>query len=174
MFLLKISHNKRDFGKWLSSNLKNVFTMIVLMVWKNGGLNHVIFLVLFLTVVLLDFLWVSGFELSLHTWQIATWILSLVIMITKLLIIQKKRKQFLYQGKLNSFTYFSTLYSYFIDPLHTIIKRNIAYTQNEIAKYRKSLAIFTKIFACCRLKTSLHSAYLLQSGFQRIIQSPSI
>ena len=121
-----------------------------------------------------------GFPLSIRVWIIASHFTNRNMNSIssyydyKVVNHTKNGKQFLYQGKLNSFTYFSTLYSYFIDPLHTVIKRNIAYTQNDIAKYRKSLAIFTKIFACCRLKTSLHSAYLLQSGFQRIIQSLSI
>ena len=41
--------------------------------------------------------------------------------------------------------YFSTLYPHFTLPLHTIIKRNIAHTQNYIAKCKKCFAVLKKI-----------------------------
>ena len=40
--------------------------------------------------------------------------------------------------------YLSILYPYFTQPLHTIIKRNIAYTQNYIKKCKKCFAILKK------------------------------
>ena len=54
----------------------------------------------------------------------------------------KIEKQFLTQRKFNSCKlYFSSLYPYFIHPLLTIIKRNIAYTQNHTTKSRKCFTI---------------------------------
>ena len=54
----------------------------------------------------------------------------------------KNAKQFFPQEKFNSFgSYSSTLYPYFIHPLHGFISRNIAYTQNYIAKCEKCFAI---------------------------------
>ena len=59
----------------------------------------------------------------------------------------KIAKQFFSQGKFNSSKlYFSASYPYFIHPLHTIIKRNIAYTQNYTTKWKKCFAIFKKHF----------------------------
>ena len=42
--------------------------------------------------------------------------------------------------------YFSTLYPYFIHPLHTIAKRNIAYTKNYTTKCKKCFPILKKHF----------------------------
>ena len=57
----------------------------------------------------------------------------------------KNAKQFFLQEKFNSSgSYFSTLYPYFTHPLHAIINRNIAYTQNYIAKCKKCFAILKK------------------------------
>ena len=49
-------------------------------------------------------------------------------------------------GIFNSFKfYFSTLYAYFIQQLHTITKTNIAYTQNYTAKCKKRFTILKKV-----------------------------
>ena len=81
----------------------------------------------------------------------------------------KIAKQFFSKGKF----YFSTLYLYFIHPLHTSIKWNITYTQNYTTKCKKCFVILKNlqkiIFVCGRVKASLHLVYLLQSEFQMII-----
>ena len=60
----------------------------------------------------------------------------------------KNLKQFFPQGKFNSSgSYSSTLYPYFIHPLHAIISRSIAYTQDYIAKCEKYFAILKKKLA---------------------------
>ena len=59
---------------------------------------------------------------------------------------------------------------HFIHPLHTIIKRSIAYTQNYITKNKKCFSVLKKTFTCSKLKASLRLAYLLRSQFQTIIQ----
>ena len=78
-------------------------------------------------------------------------------------------KQFFSQGKFYSSTYFSPLYPYFIHPLHTI-KRNIAYTQNYIAKCKRCFAFLTeKVLSKAGQKPWICLAYLLWSEFQMII-----
>ena len=55
----------------------------------------------------------------------------------------KNGKQFFPQGKFNSSgSYSSTSYPYFIHPMHAIISRNIAYTQNYIAKCKQCFPLF--------------------------------
>ena len=59
----------------------------------------------------------------------------------------KIAKQFFSRGKFNSSRLcLSTSYPYFIHSLHTIIKRNIAYTQNYNTKWKKCFAILEKHF----------------------------
>ena len=54
----------------------------------------------------------------------------------------KIAKQFFSKAKFNlSKLYFSTLYPYFIHPLHTIIKRNVGYTQITPQNVKKCFAI---------------------------------
>ena len=78
--------------------------------------------------------------------------------------------QFFSPGKSNlSTSYFSTLYPCFIHPLHIIIERNVAYSQNYITNAKKNALQFLKKFPSSGLKAQLHSAYLLWSEFQRII-----
>ena len=78
----------------------------------------------------------------------------------------KNAKQFFPQRKFTSSgSYSSRLYLYFIYPLHAIISRSIACTQNYMAKCEKCFAVPTKTFACGMLKASLRSAYLLQSDY---------
>ena len=70
--------------------------------------------------------------------------------------------QFFSPGKSNlSTSYFSTLYPCFIHPLHIIIERNVAYTQNYITNAKKNALQFLKKFPSSGLKAQLHSAYLL-------------
>ena len=83
---------------------------------------------------------------------------------------RKVAKQFFSQGNFNSSTYFSTLCTYFILPLYTIIKINIAYSQNYTTNCRKSFAILKKKFSCDVLKAPLSSTYIMRSGFQTIIR----
>ena len=45
------------------------------------------------------------------------------------------------------------LYQHFSHPLHTIIKRNIAYSQNYIAKCKKCSAILKKQFCLRQAKS---------------------
>ena len=64
----------------------------------------------------------------------------------KVVNLLKIAKQFFSKGKFNSSKlYFSTLYPYFIHPLHTIIKRNCTYTQNYITKCKKCFAILKNL-----------------------------
>ena len=57
----------------------------------------------------------------------------------------KNVKQFFPHGKFNSSgSYSSLLCPYFIHPLHAIISRNIAYTQNYIVKCKECHAILKK------------------------------
>ena len=87
----------------------------------------------------------------------------------------KIAKQFFSRGKFNSSRLcLSTSYPYFIHSLHTIIKRNIAYTQNYIPNGKNALQFLKNIFACARVKISLRSAYLLQSEFQTMIGTLNI
>ena len=80
---------------------------------------------------------------------------------------KKNAKQLFSQEKrISSTLYFSTWYPYFIHPLHTIIKINIAYTQNNTTKCKKCYAILKKRLG---VKASLRWAYLLRSEFQRVI-----
>ena len=84
----------------------------------------------------------------------------------------KNAKQFFPQGKFTSSgSYSSRLYPYFIHPLHAIISRSIACTQNYMAKCEKCFAVPTKTFACGMLKALLRLAYLLQSEFQSIVRT---
>ena len=63
------------------------------------------------------------------------------------------------------------LYPYFIHPLHTFIKRNIAYIQNYTTKCKKCFVILKNISNCDRVKALLQSTYLLWNEFQTIIRS---
>ena len=54
-------HDLWGFGKCLSSNLKNDFATLILTVWENGELNHMMFRVLFL----LLYWWISSEYLRL-------------------------------------------------------------------------------------------------------------
>ena len=63
----------------------------------------------------------------------------------------KNAKQFFPQGKFTSSrSYSSSLYPYFIHPLHAIISRTIAYTQNYIGKCKNCFVVLTKLLpAAC-------------------------
>ena len=64
------------------------------------------------------------------------------------------RSSFFSQGKFNSFKlYFSTLYPYFIHPLHTIIKRNITYIQNYTKNVKNASQFLKKHFRLQRGKS---------------------
>ena len=81
----------------------------------------------------------------------------------------KIAKQFFSQGKFNLLKlYFSTLYPYFIHPLHTIIKRNIVHAQNYTTKSKKCLAVL-KHFHLWRGKSLTRLGIFLWSEFQMII-----
>ena len=59
----------------------------------------------------------------------------------------KNAKQFFPQGKFNSSeSYSSTLYQYFIHPLHAIISITIIYHQNYIVNCQKYFVILKKTF----------------------------
>ena len=82
----------------------------------------------------------------------------------------KIAKQFFSQGKFNSSKlYFSESYPYFIHLLHTIIKRNIAYTENYTTKWKKCFAIFKKHFRLYQGKNLATLGILLQSEFRMIM-----
>ena len=70
------------------------------------------------------------------------------------------------------FRIISKWYAHFTHPLHTIIKSNICYTQNHIAKSKICFSILKKkTFACGRVKALLRLAYSLRSEFQTIIRT---
>ena len=69
------------------------------------------------------------------------------------------------------FCIISNLYPCFTHPLYTVIKGNIVYAQNYKGKCKKCFSILKKSFACGGLRCLSHSAYLLQSEFQLIIQT---
>ena len=52
VFLLNIFENGFDLGKFFFSNLKNNFPMLVFTLKEKGRLNHIIFLLLFLSLFL--------------------------------------------------------------------------------------------------------------------------
>ena len=85
----------------------------------------------------------------------------------------KIAKQLFSKGKFNSLKlYFSTLYPYFIYPLHIITKRNIFIPKlhHKMQKKLRNSQTFPKnIFGCGGVKASLHSVYLLRREFQAII-----
>ena len=73
--------------------------------------------------------------------------------------------------KFISSTYFSRLYPHFIHPLYTTIRRNIAYAQNYIAKYKKNALQLLKKKICLQgAKASPRSTNLFRSEIQTIIR----
>ena len=75
------------------------------------------------------------------------------------------------QKFISSTLHFSRLYPHFIHPLHTIIRRNIAYTQNYIAKYKKNALQLLKKKICLQgAKASPRSTNLFWSEIQTIIR----
>ena len=103
-------------------------------------------------------IWISGFELSLCTTQIAKWIL--VVVIVKLYIIRKLRSSFFPKENLIRPNYIFPNHILILFIHCILLSREILHIPKITPPNGKSALQFLKnIFACTRVKTSLRSAY---------------
>ena len=110
----------------------------------------------------------TGIKLLLCTLQIAS-----ELSYCNCTVVNHAKQFFSKENLIHSHYFFPiifTLHPHFINPLHTSIERNIAYSQNGIAKSKRCFPFVTQIIASGRLKASPRLSYLLWSEFWMIIR----